>query len=433
MSATNFLTIEPIRGPLRARARVPGSKSLTNRVLVASALADRRTTLTGALIADDSRHMAGALAALGIGVTIHAEQCRMVIDGALGRIPARAAELRVGNSGTTARFLTAVLTLGDGEYVIDGEPRMRERPIGGLVDALVQLGATIECSSGCPPVRIVARGLRGGRARVSGAVSSQFLSAILLAAPCARMPVEVVVEGELRSKPYVDMTVATLASFGIEVARVGFDRFRVNPGPYRSPGTYQVEADASAASYLFAAAAIVGGSVRVEGLTRRSLQGDIRFVDILSAMGCRVRDGDTWTEVCREGALRGVDVDLGDMPDVAQTLAAVAPFAESPTTIRGIASARLKECDRIAASAEALARLGVTVSERPDGLVIEPCARLRPAVVPTRDDHRMAMAFALVGLGTPGVTIENPGCVSKTFPGFFAALDHLREPSVDCC
>ncbi len=353
------------------------------------------------------------------------------MEGQAGRIPADRATLHVGNAGTAARFLTAVVTIGSGEFVIDGVARMRERPIDQLVAALRQLGASIECPTGCPPVRVAAGGLEGGTARVGGEVSSQFLSALLLASPYARRAVELIVEGPLRSRPYVEMTLATMRAFGVEVARRGLESFSVEPGRYRSPGRYQVEGDASAASYLFAAAAIAGGSVRVDGLDRRSLQGDIGFVDLLAAMGCEVIEGDGWIEVRRHGDLRGLDVDLGDIPDTAQTLAAVAPFAVSPTVIRGIASARLKECDRIAATAEALAALGVQVVERPDGLVIQPCGRIRPAIVRTYDDHRMAMAFALIGLREAGVAIENPRCVDKTFPGYFSVLDRLRESAGD--
>ena len=273
-----------------------------------------------------------------------------------------------------------------------------------------------------------ANGLRGGRAVVNGDSSSQFVSALLLVAPYAQSPVEVVLGRPLSSKPYVDMTVAVMADFGIEVARDGYRRFAVPRGRYRGRPAYGIESDASAASYFFAAAAIVGGTVAVEKISRRSRQGDLAFLDVLSAMGCHVEEGSDHIQVTRAQALRGVDVDLGDCPDMAQTLAVIAPFADSPTTVRGISSARLKECDRIAATCTELSRLGVEVRERPDGFVIEPCREMRGATVRTYDDHRMAMAFALVGLRVQGVSIENPSCVSKTFPTYFDVLDGLRVP-----
>jgi 3-phosphoshikimate 1-carboxyvinyltransferase len=264
---------------------------------------------------------------------------------------------------------------------------------------------------------------------VAGDVSSQFLSGLLLVAPHAQAPVELVVERGLNSKPYVDLTLRVMADFGVNVTREGYERFWVTPQVYQPRSAYAIESDASAASYFFAASAICGGRVRVENISRGSRQGDVGFVEVLRSMGCTVTAGANWIEVAGppQGALSGVDVDLRDMPDTAQTLAAVAPFAATPTVIRGIASARLKETDRVAALCAELRRLGVTVTELPDGLAIEPCASLRPARVRTYNDHRMAMAFALVGLRSPGVEIENPGCVSKTFPDYFGGLETLRQ------
>ncbi len=417
---------------------MPGSKSLTNRALLIAALADGTTRLTHALFSDDSRYFAAALQKLGFPLHLDPERAEMRVEGQGGCIPARQAELYIGNAGTAARFLTAFLTLGQGEYVLDGDERMRQRPIGDLLVALAQLGATVlpmsDAASGkapssaiCPPVKVLASGLPGGRAEIAGNISSQFLSALLMVAPYARQPVEILLTTELNSRPYVDMTLAVMADFGVTVERQGDSRFFIRPGRYRALPVYAIESDASAASYFFAAPAILGGTVRVEHITRRSKQGDLAFLDVLEEMGCRVWEGADYIEVTGPvAALRGVDVDLRDIPDTAQTLAAIAPFASTPTRIRGIASARLKETDRVAAMCAELTRLGVEVVEHPDGVTVHPCAAIRPAIVRTYNDHRMAMAFALIGLRAPGVSIENPACVSKTFPNYFAVLESLR-------
>jgi 3-phosphoshikimate 1-carboxyvinyltransferase len=423
------LLIEPIGRPLDAVVRVPGSKSITNRALITAALAAGPSTLAGALFSDDARHCAEALRHLGFAVEADAAAETYQVAGQGGRIPAARAELFVGNSGTSARFLTAMLTLGQGEYVLDGVARMRQRPLGDLLAALVQLGAHVESETGCPPVRVLASGLPGGTARVAGNVSSQFLSGLLLVAPYARRPVELIVAGELNSAPYVDLTLAVMEDFGVSVARDGLSCFMVHPQVYRPRPHYLIEGDASAASYFLAAPAVLGGSVRVANVTRRSRQGDVTFAEVLAQMGCHVQDGPQGLAVTgpAPGRLRGVSVDMRHFPDTAQTLAAIAPFAATPTTIRGIASARHKETDRVAATCAELRRLGVAVDELPDGLTIYPTAELRPAAIRTYDDHRMAMAFALVGLRVPGVTIENPGCVAKTFPDFFKVLAALRQ------
>jgi 3-phosphoshikimate 1-carboxyvinyltransferase len=422
------LLIEPINHPLEAVVRVPGSKSVTNRALIAAALAQGRSVLRGALFSDDSRYCAEALARLGFAVQSDPANETLVVDGQGGRIPAARAEVFVGNSGTSARFLTALLTLGHGEYVLDGVSRMRERPMADLIAALNQLGARVESDTGCPPVRVRASGLPGGAAQVAGDVSSQFLSGLLLAAPCAQGPVELIVAGELNSAPYVDLTLALLSDFGVAVERDGYARFCVRPQPYQPQPNYAVEGDASAASYFLAAPAILGGTLRVANVTRRSRQGDVAFAEVLAGMGCEVTDGPGGLAVTgpARGALRGLAVDMRHIPDTAQTLAAIAPFANSPTTIRGIASARHKETDRVGATCAELRRLGVRVDEFADGLTVYPAAELRPATIDTYDDHRMAMAFALVGLRVPGIAIENPGCVAKTFPGYFDVLAALR-------
>jgi 3-phosphoshikimate 1-carboxyvinyltransferase len=431
----NLRTITPIRHPLDTAVRVPGSKSLTNRALALAALADGTTTLTNALDSDDSRHFIESLQRLGFTLSISnlqsfdfaQDKFLITIHGLNGHLPSPRADLFVGNAGTAARFLTAFVTLGRGEYVIDGNERMRQRPISDLLDALKQLGANVKSPTGCPPVRVQAGGLPGGQARVAGDISSQFLSALLMVAPYAQSPVELIVENELNSKPYVDMTVAAMADFGVSVERDGYRRFFITPQRYRAMAEYVIESDASAASYFFAAPAICGGTVQVQNISRTSKQGDMGFLDVLAQMGCEVNEGDNWIEVTGPSELHGVDADLRDIPDTAQTLAAMAPFATSPTTIRGIASARVKETDRVAAMCNELRRLGVAVEEYPDGLKIYPCDHIHPATIQTYDDHRMAMAFALIGLRAEGVVIENPGCVSKTFPNYFEVLESLKH------
>src|SRR5436190_6783158 len=423
----NTLSLTPIPHPLAASVRVPGSKSLTNRALLIAALADGPTALTNALFSDDSRYFAEALVRLGFQVQLEEDQHKMTVAGLGGRIPSNRAELFIGNSGTTSRFLTAMLTLGQGDYVLDGNARMRERPIADLLAALQQLGAHMESQSGCPPVNVKASGLPGGRATIAGNISSQFLSGVLLVAPYAQAPVELVVTGELNSKPYVDMTLAVMSDFGVNVERDSYESFRVAPQRYQSHAEYVIESDASAASYFFAAPALLGGTVHIGDISRRSRQGDIDFLDVLMRMGCTVTEANHGIEVTGPAELRGLDVDMRDIPDTAQTLAAIAPFANSPTIIRGIASARVKETDRVAAMVTELRRLGVTVDEYPDGLKIYPCTDFHPATIQTYDDHRMAMAFALIGLKVPGVQIENPSCVSKTFPNYFEVVEGLRS------
>ncbi|HEU4746659.1 MAG TPA: 3-phosphoshikimate 1-carboxyvinyltransferase [Anaerolineales bacterium] len=426
LTTSPSLQILPIDHPLNASVRVPGSKSLTNRALLIASLAHGTTRLTNALFSDDSRYFAEALQALGFSVQLDEGSREMTVTGMGGRIPAEKAELFIGNAGTAARFLTAFLTLGKGEYSLDGDLRMRERPIGDLVDALNQLGVELETTSSCPPVEIFARGLPGGKTRIAGGISSQFLSALLMVAPYARSPIEIEVITELNSKPYVDMTIAVMKDFGVEVERHGYERFIIQPSFYSPISSYTIESDASAASYFFAAPVICGGKVRVENISRTSVQGDIAFLDILQQMGCTIQEGTGYIEVSRTDRLLGVEVDMRDIPDTAQTLAVIAPFASSPTRIRGIASARVKETDRVHATCTELARLGIPVEEYEDGMTIHPCNKIQPGIIQTYDDHRMAMSFALIGLQVKGITIENPSCVSKTFPNYFEVLDALR-------
>lgn len=438
------MQITPINHLLNATVRVPGSKSLTNRALLIASLANGKTRLTNTLFSDDSCYFAKALQTLGFDVQLDETNHEMTVTGLGGKIPAKQAELFIGNAGTAARFLTAFLTLGNGEYILDGEQRMRERPIQDLIDALNQLGVESEARNNCPPVEIFAKGLPGGKTKIAGNISSQFLSALLMVAPYAKSPIEIEVTTELNSKPYVDMTLAIMQDFGVEVQRDNYRAFSVPITTYQlsrsipvgpvsnleSPiSTYPIESDTSAASYFFAAPAICGGTVRVENISRKSKQGDIAFLDVLQKMGCIVKEGDNFIEATGTKPLNGVEVDMGDIPDTAQTLAVIAPFASSPTRIRGIASARLKETDRVHATCTELARLGVRVEEHEDGMTIYPCDDIQSAMIQTYNDHRMAMAFSLIGLRVPGITIENPSCVSKTFPNFFEVLELLRTPS----
>jgi 3-phosphoshikimate 1-carboxyvinyltransferase len=421
------LEIVPVDGPIRGRVRLPGSKSITNRALVCAALADGTSTLSGALASEDTEVMIDGLRRLGIEVESRDTGRTLIVSGSGGRFPTVEAELFCGNSGTTIRFLTAVATLGQGAFRLDGVERMRERPIGDLLDALNQLGAVAfsERGNGCPPVVVHANGLPGGPAKIRGDVSSQFLSGLLMAAPVAATPVTLHIDGPLVSRPYVTMTAAVMKAFGVDVGvGAAFDRFEIAaPQPYR-PREYAIEPDASAASYFWAAAAVTGGEVSVEGLSAESLQGDVAFVDCLEQMGCEVRrETDSITVVGRP--LHGIDVDMNAISDTVQTLAVAALFADGPTTIRNVAHVRHKETDRLAALATELRKLGGEVDERPDGLTIRP-GQLRPATIDTYNDHRMAMSFAVVSLRQNGVRINDPGCTAKTYPGFFTDLAALR-------
>jgi 3-phosphoshikimate 1-carboxyvinyltransferase len=401
--------------------RVPGSKSHTNRALVCAALASGTSVLRGALAADDTAAMIDAVRALGASVDEDPGTSSLTVTGTGGRLPPGPVEVFVRRSGTTGRFVLPVLALGPGPYRLDGDAQLRRRPFGPLTAALTDLGARIHGDH--LPIT-VAGPARGGRVRLPGSVSSQFLSGLVLAGPLLPGGLDVEVTGGLVSRPYLDLTVATLAQFGVR-ARVLDDHRRVvvPGGPYRA-ARVDIEPDASAASYFFAAAAVTGGRIRVEGLGRGTVQGDLAFVDVLEAMGATVRRGPDWTEVEGGHPLTGVEVDLADCSDTAQTLAVTATFAATPTRIRGIGFIRRKETDRIGAVVTELSRLGIRAEEEPDGLVVHP-GRPRPGIVATYDDHRMAMSFALLGLVHPGIVIDDPGCVAKTFPGFWAALDAL--------
>jgi 3-phosphoshikimate 1-carboxyvinyltransferase len=415
--------IEPLSKPVNATVSVPGSKSITNRALVLAALTpmDVPLTLTGALQSEDTELMVNALRQLGYAVEADWPQSRITFDfQQRQRIPVRSADLFVGNSGTSMRFLTAMLATGEGRWRLDGIPRMRERPIRDLLDALNQfegVKAVSEAGNGCPPVIVESTGLRGGRVRIRADVSSQFLSALLMAAPFAESPVELEVEGTMVSEPYIDMTLSMMKDWGYPVERAG-NVYRLEPRWLHNPARYAIEPDASAASYFFAAAAIAGGRVTIRGMKRDMLQGDVKFVDALKLMGCRIEYSDEGITV-HGGPLRGIDIDMNAISDTVMTLAAVACFAEGPTTIRNVAHIRHKETDRIAAVANELRKFGIRVEEYPDGMTITP-GPMHGASVETYNDHRMAMSLALVGLRVPGVVVLNPGCVVKTYPGFWA-------------
>lgn len=420
--------IIPLESPPDVEIRVPGSKSYTNRALVIAALAQGSSTLVDALFSDDTLYMSQALPKLGIPVKTRKDEGIFEVKGCNGIISARKAELFVGNAGTAMRFLASMVALGNGVFRIDGNERMRQRPIQDLLFALRSLGVQAQSvnNDGCPPVEILADGIQGGRAVVPGTKSSQFLSALLMSVPYAQKDVELEVQGELIAKPYIDITLSVMETFGIHVKRQGYQYFFIPSGQRYQARDYKVEPDASNASYFFAAAALLGGRVRVLGLNARSAQGDARFVDILAAMGCRVLKGEDFIEVQGPEKLQGIDVDMNALSDTMQTLAAIAPFADGDVIIRNVAHTRYQETDRLHAVATELQRLGVQVEESEDSLVIHP-GPVQPAEIETYDDHRMAMSFALIGLKVSGIVIKDPGCVSKTFPDYFERLEKLRR------
>jgi len=425
---TDTREIVPVSRPVSGTIRPPGSKSLTNRALVVAALAEGTSHLTGVLDSRDTQVMIDSLRRLGIAVEHSPADCSIVVSGCSGRPPVAVADLWLENSGTSIRFLTALCALGRGTFRLDGNARMRERPIGDLLESLRQFGISVaaELGTDCPPVVLTSDGLRGGTTTVNADVSSQFLSAILMAAPCAASPVEIRLAGEMVSEPYVEMTWKVMSQFGVNVDHDEPGRYLIRPQSYRGR-SYDIEPDASAASYFFAAAAVTGGEITVEGLTANALQGDVFFVNALERMGCEV----TWNAesiTVRGRELHGIDIDMNAISDTAQTLACVAPFATGPTRIRNVAHMRHKETDRVAAVVTELQRLGLSVEEHPDGMTIHP-GPLQPGTVATYDDHRMAMSFALLGLRVPGIVIADPGCTSKTYPHYFDDLDRLCDSS----
>lgn len=418
----DHIDISPINRPVNASMRPPGSKSLTNRALIIAAMAEGHSVLHGVLDSDDTIVMRAALETMGVSVEYHAESKSAVVHGSGGRLNG-AAKIEVGNSGTSIRFLTAMLGFAGGEFTLDGIERMRQRPIGPLVDALCGLGAHVvaESTGGCPPVKISSGRIIGGQVQLSGDLSSQYLSGLLMAAPLADHDVVLEIKGELVSRPYVEMTCRVMDSFGVKVHREpDGHRFLIEAGQGYQGREYHIEPDASAASYFWATAAILGGTATVTGLNEDSLQGDVEFVRCLEKMGCEVEFGADSISVSGK-AKHGANLDMADVSDTVQTLTSVALFVDGPTTITNIAHNRVKETDRIGNLAIELRKFGVRVDERPDGMTIHP-GQLNGATIETYDDHRMAMSLALVGLRQPGVRILEPACVSKTFPNYFDEL-----------
>ncbi len=430
------ITLSPFETPFQATITPPGSKSLTNRALVIAALADGKSKLSNVLFADDTEVMIEGLRALGYKLKTDAKKGAVTVEGRGGAVPASKADIACANSGTTIRFLTAFCALGEGTYRLDGNARMRERPIAELGMLLEELGAMVryEAATGHPPVVVEAQGLRGGRAHFPSAHSSQYLSAVLMAAPYARES-DVLVElgpGQT-SWPYVEMTARLMAHYGVTVG-IARDREEGRPTEIRVPrepytaGDYEIESDASNATYFMAAAAAhPGASVRIPGLGEESLQGDVAFAGVLAEMGAEVSLAADAISVSGPERLQGIEVDMAPMPDAAMTLAALAALADGPTTIRGLHTWRVKETDRLAALQAELRKLGAGAAIEGDTLRIDPAETVRPAEVETYDDHRMAMSFAVVGSRVPGITILGPDCVRKTYPGFFADLEKLRE------
>jgi len=429
----DFLDLPPMLDAT-GRVRLPGSKSISNRTLLLAALAEGRTEIRDLLASDDVERMLDALRTLGVSWAREGDSDDYRVDGAAGPFPVKAADLFLGNAGTAFRPLTAALALSGGEYRLTGVPRMHERPIGDLVDGLRQIGADVRYLGveGFPPLHILPANLRpGGVLRVRGDVSSQFLTALLMALPLTGTRTTIEVVGELISKPYISITLDLMARFGVEVQREGWTRFTVPGGArYRSPGTVFVEGDASSASYFLAAGAIGGGPVRVEGVGRSSIQGDVRFAEALAELGARVDIGDNWIEARapESGRLKAFDLDLNHIPDAAMTLAVAALFADGPCTLRNIASWRVKETDRIAAMAKELRKVGAGVEEGADFLRVTPPGELVPAAIDTYDDHRMAMCFSLVSLSGCRVRINDPKCVNKTFPTYFECFASITRP-----
>ncbi|MHB8382510.1 MAG: 3-phosphoshikimate 1-carboxyvinyltransferase [Candidatus Binataceae bacterium] len=425
--ASDEIEIAPLTVPLAAQVALPGSKSITNRAMLLAAMAAGRSVIDAALLSDDTRYMADALRTLGFGVEIDPALRRITIDGQGGTIASSGADLFVGGAGTAMRFLVPFLTLGRGRYRIDGNPRMRKRPIAPLVQAMQRLGATVysERDNRCPPVIIDAtRGtFAGGAATIDARDSSQFVSAMLMPAALWPRGLALTVQGDA-ARPFIAMTRALMDAWGARSSTDG-DTITVAGGQSYRAQQFIVEPDASAASYFAAAATLCGGSVTLERLSRDSVQGDIAFLEVLERMGARVAWNSDNIVVSGTGTLVGVDIAMNSMPDMVATLAAIAPFASSPTRIRGVAFIRHHESDRIRALATELRRIGAEVEEFEDGLAITPAA-LRPASIETYDDHRIAMSFAIAGLKLPGMRIKNPACVAKTFPDFFERLESLR-------
>jgi 3-phosphoshikimate 1-carboxyvinyltransferase len=429
---TDYIDLPAAKGA-RGTVRLPGSKSISNRVLLLAALAEGTTEVKALLDSDDTRVMLDALKQLGVNWTRHEGSDDYRVEGIGGVFPVKQAELFLGNAGTAFRSLTAACALAGGDYVLKGVPRMHERPIGDLVDAVRQLGAQVTYleNEGFPPLKMAPAALKEiSEVTVKGNVSSQYLTGILLAAPLLDREVVVKVDGELISKPYVEITLNLMKRFGVAVKRNGWQSFVVPAAKYKSPVSIEVEGDASSASYFLAAGAIGHGQVRVEGVGRNSIQGDVRFAEALARMGAEIDFGPNWVQ-CRLGCadkLHAIDLDCNHIPDAAMTLAILALFADGTTTLRNIASWRVKETDRIAAMATELRKVGAEVEEGADYIKVTPPTQLTPnAVIDTYDDHRMAMCFSLVSLGGVPIRINDPRCTAKTFPAYWDVFNSVAQ------
>ncbi|GAA6616132.1 3-phosphoshikimate 1-carboxyvinyltransferase [Scytonema sp. NUACC26] len=422
------IAIPALNRPVNATVEIPGSKSITNRALLVAALAQGDSILENALFSEDSKYFAKCLENLGIPITLNSYLSQIQVTGRGGEIPATQADLFVGLAGTAARFISALVALGNGEYRLDGVPRMRERPMDDLLKVLQMGGATVnfEGNPGFMPYTIYAQQFSGGHFRLKGNQTSQQLSALLMIAPLAQQDTIVEVEGTLVSQSYVKMTCRLMMDFGVQVLQTDENQFQIKAGQRYQARNYTIEPDASNASYFFAAAAVTGGKVRVNHLTKQSRQGDILWLNVLEQMGCQINDSHNYTEVTGPKQLQGINIDMNDMSDLVQTLGAIAPFASSPVIIRNVEHIRYKETERIQAVVTELRRLGVKVEEFADGLKIEP-SPITPAAIETYHDHRMAMAFAVTGLKVPGIVIKDPGCTAKTFPDYFTRFFQMLE------
>ncbi|WP_417506239.1 3-phosphoshikimate 1-carboxyvinyltransferase [Marinomonas gallaica] len=422
----NSITLGPLNSA-NGEIQIPGSKSLSNRILLLATLAQGTTKITNLLDSDDIRHMLNALKTMGVRYQLEDEGRTCILEGLAGPINVNHADLFLGNAGTAMRPLTAALCLGSGEYRLHGEPRMHERPIGDLVDALQSLGVDVqyEGTKDYPPLTIKANGIAGGEVSIKGNISSQFLTALLMSAPLAKGDLTIKVDGELVSKPYIDITLHVMKQFGVDVDNQDYKAFVIKGNQtYQSPGEIMVEGDASSASYFLAAAAIAGGKIKVHGVGSDSVQGDVKFAEALKAMGANITYGPTWIEAER-GELNGIDMDMNHIPDAAMTIATTALFATGPTTIRNIYNWRVKETDRLYAMATELKKLGADVIEGEDYITVQPLKDVQHAAIDTYNDHRIAMCFSLVAFSNSAVTINDPGCTSKTFPTYFELFKNI--------
>lgn len=410
---------------------IPGSKSLSNRILLLAALSEGKTHITNLLNSDDVRHMLTALSQLGVSYTLNSDKTECTIEGLGGPLARGQHEtLFLGNAGTAMRPLAAVLCIGKGEFTLTGEDRMFERPIGDLIDAMAPLGINVNYlgDTGYPPLKISAQPLQSANVTIDGSISSQFLTALLMAAPLLNQELSINVAGDLVSKPYIDITLDVMAKFGVSVENNGYQSFLIPAGQsYKAPKTIQVEGDASSASYFLAAGAIGGGPVRVHGTGTASVQGDAKFAEVLEAMGAEVTWSENWIEVENSGPLSAVDMDMNHIPDAAMTIGTTALFASGTTTIKNIYNWRVKETDRIVAMATELRKLGAQVEEGDDYISITPPEHVQPAAIDTYNDHRIAMCFSLASFATDGVVINDPGCTAKTFPDYFDRFNSVTE------